>query len=183
MRLAEEVKLFAILITIIFCFSCTANNSTGHVTKNKMASLVSAAKSNDASYAAVEKEVKEVTCFIKKMSEEKGQVFIYADYIQRLDGEKAIEEAKRRGDADTAMIDGKMVIGVVNDYYIINDNPTIRKLPLDLAAKFEFVENPDRYGGKVQNTLQGLRLIYEDTPFVLTIKNGRVVKVFEIFVP
>jgi hypothetical protein len=28
-----------------------------------------------------------------------------------------------------------------------------------------------------------LKLIYEDTPFVLTIKNGRVVKVFEIFVP
>jgi hypothetical protein len=177
------MKFFAILVTIVFCISCAADNSTGQAANKQMELLTSTRNGNNVSSASVEKGAKEETCFIKKIVEEKGQVFIYADYIQRLDGDKAIEEAKKRGDADTAIIDGKMVIGVVNDYYIINDNPTVRKLLLDSVAKFELVVNPDRYDGKVKNTLQGLKLVYEDTPFVLTIKNGRVIKVFEIFVP
>jgi hypothetical protein len=176
------MKFFAILITIVFCFSC-ADNSTGQAAHKQMEPFASTSKRNNASSASVEKGAKEETCFIKKIAEENGQVFVYADYIQRLDGEKAIEEAKKRGDADTAIVDGKMVFDVVNDYYIINDNPTLRKLPLDPVAKFELVVNPDRFDGKVKNTLQGLKLIYEDTPFILTIKNGRVIKVFEIFVP
>jgi hypothetical protein len=170
-------------LTIFFCFSCAANNSKGEASKSEKVSSASTEKNNIDTITKIGNEVKEETCLIRKISEENGQVFIYTDYIQRLEGEKAVEEAKKRGDADTAIIDGKMVIGVVNDYYIINDNPKIRKLPLDSAAKFEFVENPDRYDGKVTNTLQGLKLIYEDIPFILTLKNGRVIKVFEIFVP
>jgi hypothetical protein len=175
---------FTILILTVFvCFSCASNDLNSQTSENKNLSSASPTKDREETIAPLEKEAREETCFITKITIENGQVFIHADYIQRLGGERAVEEAKKRGDADTAMIDGKMIIGLVNDYYIINDNPTIRKLPLDPAAKFELFVNPDRHEGKVTNTLQGLKLIYEETPFVLTLKNGRVTKVFEIFVP
>jgi hypothetical protein len=178
------MQLFTIfIIAIFFCFSCTTNNSKGQSADNEMVPLASATKGSEKHIASVEKESGEVTCLIKKITEENGRVFIHADYIRRLDGERAIEEAKKRGDADTNMIDGKMVIGVVNDYYTINDNPKVRKLPLDAAAKFELVVNPDRYEGKVTNSLQGLKLIYEDTPFIVTLKNESVIRIVEIFVP
>lgn len=171
------------LIILVLCFTSCGSNGEGKTSAFKAASVDLSVMDPIDSTALTRGKQSKQTCFITNITEQEGQVFIHADYIQRIDGQRAVEEAKKRGDADTFFLDGKMQIGVPNDYYVINDNPKIRKLLLDPTVKFEFVENPDRLEGKVENNLDGLKLIYKDAQFELTIKDGIVVKVFEIFVP
>jgi hypothetical protein len=176
-----SMKFFIlILIPFIICISCSNQDSVKAVTPGVDSVTEIPNNITDPDFAN-KGEVKEETCFIKNIAQENGQVFIYADYIQRFSGERAIEEAKKRGDADTFYVDGKREIAVVNDYYIVNASQKIRKLALDSTAVFELQYNPD--AGRIDNNLSGLKKIYKESVFILTVKNESVIKIFEIFIP
>jgi hypothetical protein len=177
------LQLLLFVAALLFFFSCSSKTDSkqNEVLKDSFFNQVPEPAID--SVVAGEANLSKQSCFITAITEKGGEIFLHADYIQRLDGERAIEEAKKRGDADTSKIDGKVDIGVVNDYYIINDNPKIRRLPLDPSVRFEFQENPDGLGGKIESNLKGLKLLYKDAIFELTLRDGKVVKVYEIFVP
>lgn len=122
--------------------------------------------------------------FIKNITGNNGNVIIHADYIQFLTNEEATEAAKRMHQADTVMIDGKMSISVPNDYFIINEDSTTQLLQLDPGASFELLVEMRRASPeKVTNSLEGLQLIYSGSPFILTVQNGKIIKVEEVFIP
>lgn len=97
---------------------------------------------------------------------ENNKHFIDADYIQYFTGKKAIEEAKKRNEADKFIINGQTVYSVPNDFYIVNENDKIRKLEVSNDVKLDY-----------------LKKNYKDQLFLLTIQNGKVIEIKEIFTP
>src|SRR5688572_28709064 len=122
--------------------------------------------------------------FIKGITPKSEPAFLKVDYIQYLTGENAIEAAKKAGQADTSKSeDGLIQIGVLNDYFIVNDSFKIRRLPVSKDCKFELLTWLDRVNYSTNNSLEGLRKIYEDSPFLVTISNDSIVEIKEVFTP
>ena len=71
---------------------------------------------------------------------ENNKHFIDADYIQYFTGKKAIEEAKKRNEADKFIINGQTVYSVPNDFYIVNENDKIRKLEVSNDVKLDYLK-------------------------------------------
>lgn len=69
-------------------------------------------------------------CYIKKFYQEGNTWFIDADYIQFLFGDKAVAAARRYNDAEMEIKNGDTSYSVLNDYYVLNENPKIRKLAI-----------------------------------------------------
>ncbi len=123
--------------------------------------------------------------FIADIQQKGDSTFILADYIQYLTGDSAIAAAIREGAADTAQMDGKTIVGVPNDYYIVNSNPKLRNLRIDNLCEFDLLLWLDRvHTEKVDNSLASLKKIYQDAPFILTLDNEEtVVRIEEVFIP
>lgn len=111
--------------------------------------------------------------------------FIDADYIQYLTGQAAIDAAIKHHEADTfKTVDGKIHVDVPNDYFIVNDNKKIRRLPIDKNCVIDLAINPDGNPIIADNSLESLKKIDNVSPFKLTInKQGIVIKIREIFAP
>lgn len=111
--------------------------------------------------------------------------FIDADYIQYLTGQSAIDAAVKKHEADTFQTeDGKIHVDVPDDYFIVNDNKKIRRLFLDKNCSIELVINPDGIPPIINNSLQSLKKVGHESPFLLTLNDkGFVIKIKEIFVP
>jgi hypothetical protein len=83
--------------------------------------------------------------------------------------------------------------GPDNDYFIVNDNPRLRTLPVAATASVNVLKNgggsPESYAVSLANLPGYLaqakpddrRLSYN--PFWLTIRNGQIVRIDEQFVP
>jgi hypothetical protein len=83
-------------------------------------------------------------CLIKKLYQENEVWYIDADYVQFLTGDKAVTAAVKKGEADTMTgDDGKISVTVPNDYFIVNDNPAIRKLALAKDVVLQLVVYKD----------------------------------------
>jgi hypothetical protein len=70
-------------------------------------------------------------CFVYKTYDKDGATYIDADYVQFLMGDAAIAAAKKKGEAEIVM----------DNYYIVNDNPQVRSLKLSSDFEFIVVEN------------------------------------------
>ncbi|HEY6503589.1 MAG TPA: hypothetical protein VIZ28_06390 [Chitinophagaceae bacterium] len=123
--------------------------------------------------------------FITDILQNGDSVYLNADYVQYLTGDSAIAAAISEGQADTVQIDGKMHVDVPNDYYILNNNPKLRKLRIDKKCEFDFLLALDRVDIKnVDNSLSSLKKIYKDAPFILTLnKDETIVRIEEVFIP
>ena len=97
---------------------------------------------------------------------ENNKDYIDADFIQYFTGKKAIEESKKRGEADRRIVNGQTVYSVPNDFYIVNENNKIRKLEVSNDVKLDYLKKD-----------------YKDKLFLLTIQNGKVIEIKEIFTP
>jgi len=162
-----KFQLLSAFLTIIILGSCDLNStssSTSDITKN----------SNDTEYA-----------FITEIQQDGDSTYLIADYVQYLTGDSAIAAAIQEGNADTTEIEGKITVGVSNDYYILNSNQKLRKLPVVKNCEFDFLLWLDRVDvKKVDNSLSSLKKIYKDAPFILTLdKNETVVRVKEVYLP
>ncbi|HAH54380.1 MAG TPA: hypothetical protein DCM02_03610 [Flavobacterium sp.] len=117
---------------------------------------------------------------ILKVYTENGKNYLDADYVQYLIGDKAIEEAKKNGDADAFIVDGKKIYAVPNDYYIVNKNKTIRKIELSYNPKFNLLIGENLKGS---NTFENFKKNYHDTLYILRLKNNKIIEVKEVFIP
>lgn len=161
---AQLIQSFLIILLLGSC----------GVSDRKTQTTDSVDNSNEVKYA-----------FITEIFQYGDSVFLNADYIQFLTGHSAIKAAIREGRADTSYIDGKMHVGVPNDYYILNNNPKLRKLRIDEDCEFEFLSWLDRVDIKsVENPLSTLKNIYKDAPFILTLnKEETIIRIEEVFLP
>lgn len=117
---------------------------------------------------------------ILKVYTENGKNYVDADYVQYLIGDKAIEEAKKNGDADAFIVDGKKIYAVPNDYYIVNKNKTIRKIELSDNPTFNLLISENL---KDSNTLENFKKNYHDSLYILRLKNNKIIEVKEVFIP
>ncbi|MBS1564175.1 MAG: hypothetical protein JST39_07285 [Bacteroidetes bacterium] len=110
-------------------------------------------------------------CYVKAVSyKEDGIPYIDADYIQFLMGDAAIEAAKKKKEE------------VMDDYYIVNDNPQLRSLPLAGNFTFIAVENSAVKDRSAMDYLQ--TAIQNKWVLILTLNaKGEVVKIKEQFLP
>jgi hypothetical protein len=134
---------------------------------------------------AISKSEKDKYSFIVGFSEKSDTTFIDADYIQYFTGQAAIDAAIKAHQADTfKTADCKTHVDVPNDYFILNESKKIRRLALDKNCSFDLVINPDSKPPITDNSLESLKKIEKDAPFILTLNNdGAVVKIKEIFIP
>jgi hypothetical protein len=121
--------------------------------------------------------------YITNITTAKGSTIIHANYISFLTGAEAIAEARKRGDAAVDIDStGKKRYFVYNDYYIVDDSKSIRKLPLARNVKYDLSASKTM-GMEASNNLSSLRKIYKDQIFLLTLKNKEVSHIKQIFVP
>ncbi len=157
-----------LIILILFVFGSCGHDDTSSQTTEKID------KSNETKYA-----------FITEILQNGDSVFLKVDYVQYLTGDSAIAAAISEDGADTIQLDGKISVGVPNDYYILNNNPELRKLRIDKKCEFDFLLYLDRVDVKgIDNSLSSLKKIYKDALFHLTLnKEETIVRIEEVFIP
>lgn len=120
---------------------------------------------------------------ILKVYEENKKSYIDADYIQYFKGDRAIEEAKIRGDADVVIINGQKKYSIPNDFYIVNDNKKIRKLELSENVKINLVNTVGLKNSDTKSILDYLKNNYDDKIFLLVLSDEKITEIKEIFTP
>ena len=118
--------------------------------------------------------------FVSRAYTENNKNYIDVDYVQYFIGDKAIEEAKKNGEADSRIVNGEKVYSIPGDFYIINKNNKIRKLEVFDNIKLDIVNSKNE---NVLNTFDDFKNDYKDKLFLLTIENGKVIEIREIFTP
>jgi hypothetical protein len=118
--------------------------------------------------------------FIMKIYKENNKNYIDADYVQYFIGDKAIDMAKKNGDADSHIVNGIKVYSIPGDFYIVNQNNKIRKLEVSDNVKIDLTSSDD---SKSENDLNNLKNNFKDKLFVLSINNDKVIEIQEIFTP
>ena len=152
--------------------------------------LASATVETSASAPAAPKPssaaVKQFT-FIKNITNTSGKTSISADYAQMLTGDAAAKAAKAAGDESPPP----------NDYYIVNANKKVRVLPVKagiqvtLTSKDDGTVDTNGYKvslGQYQDWMSGMggsdfENILKAVPYNITIKNGVVIAIEEVFLP
>ena len=124
--------------------------------------------------------------YIKNLQQKNGKWICTADYIEFYMGDKAVQVAKKRGDAtaDTGA-NGKITYFVYNDYYIVNDSKQLQSLAVSPAVVIKLV---DFSGGqlKMRNSSfdELLNLKHRDSyPFILGISAGVIKSIIQQYVP
>lgn len=130
--------------------------------------------------------VKQFT-YIKDITNTSGKTSITADYAQMLTGDAAAKAAAANGDESPPP----------NDYYIVNANKKTRVLPVKAGIQVTLVSKDDgtidTNGYKVslgqyQDWMSGMAgTEFENTlkaaPYYITIKNGVVIAIEQVFLP
>jgi hypothetical protein len=122
--------------------------------------------------------------FVKKLTVTGGSYSMVADYAEFLTGKAAASAAKARGDESPPP----------NDYYIVNDNPKLRTLPVRPGAKITLFEKPEGShvaGGYTVSLATWKADLSPSAPNVsirtngywLTIVDGTVTAAEEVWVP
>jgi len=122
-------------------------------------------------------------CLITNIYDENDKHYIEADYIQYLTGDKAIEQAKKNGDADIKFVNGQKKYSIPNDFYIVNDNSKLRKLELSENVKIDLVNNNNFKSDDIKSILEYFKNNYDDKIFLLILNEGKVIEIKEIFTP
>lgn len=125
--------------------------------------------------------------YIKNVQQQQnGQWMCTVDYIAFYLGYKALQVAKKRGDAavDTGA-NGKLTYFVYNDYYIVNDNKKLRKLPVSSAVVIKLVDfksNPIKMRNGSLNELTSMKG-RDAYPFILSVSKGIITSITQQYVP
>jgi hypothetical protein len=125
--------------------------------------------------------------YIKNVQQQQnGQWVCTADYIEFYMGDKAVQVAKKRGDAavDTGA-NGKLTYFVYNDYYIVNDNKKLHKLPVSSAVVIKLVNFNSNPIGMRNGSLNELMSMKgrDAYPFILSISKGLITSITQQYVP
>ncbi|OYU56805.1 MAG: hypothetical protein CFE25_06160 [Chitinophagaceae bacterium BSSC1] len=171
-----------VIWTIVGCNSTATNEGSANLQMKNSASDTIYDALSDTS----KKLEKEKYTFIISVLEKGEAIYIEADYIQFLTGQTAIDAAIKAHQADTVKtVDGKVTVGIPNDFFIINQSKDTKFLRLDRKCILDLVINPNSDVPTTNaNLLESLKKVSKDSPFLLTLNNeGQVIKIKEIFVP
>lgn len=105
--------------------------------------------------------------------------YVDVDYVQYYAGDKAIKEARKRGQADSHIVNGETVYSVPDDIYIVNENIKIRRLEVSKKVKIELGFTNDSNARKKLVPIDD----FKDKLFLLTIENEKIIRIKEIFTP
>ena len=164
-------KMFKLLFLLQFLFACFLGYTQSHETLNP--SCIDSSSIKDTS----------VYAYITSIKNEANGILLFVDFIQFYSNEDAIAKAKERGDADTLYKNGKMIISVPGDYYIVNESKKVRKFYLSQDTKFNLQLNHDRQHPISENSLNSLLKIYKDSPFILHIFDNKITSINEVLLP
>ncbi|MFM2229507.1 MAG: hypothetical protein RL607_765 [Bacteroidota bacterium] len=114
---------------------------------------------------------------------EKGRHYVDADYVQYYVGDDAVREAKKRGEADSHVVNGETIYSVPDDIYIVNENNKIRKMEVSNKVKIELVGINESKNEKQSITFDDLKNDFKEKLFLLTIENEKIIEIKEIFTP
>jgi len=172
----------SLLIAFFACilFSCNSSNSGE---KNKTDSL-STVKS-DTSKNVNADTASAIYCYITGIEKMHDSVWLKVDYVDYYHGPNVLEDAKRLGHADTAFDNNKKVkdIFVVNDYFIVNDDQSLRTLYLPANAPITMDTEIAQTQSKEINSYAYFSKHYENSLFLLKLKKNIVESISEVFLP
>lgn len=123
---------------------------------------------------------------LTNLKEENGKIVgVEVDNVQFWKGDRAIEEARKRGDAEEELDDyGKKHYFVPNNFYMINANKQIRGYDLASNAQIWVV---DYKGNKMFHRIGTIAEVREkvdnQVPFLVKVQNGKVISIREEYIP
>lgn len=159
----KKLSILALFAVLLACQSKTEKNTDSTNT-----------------VAAPESTITKSYCNIKQINADST---IEVDMIDFLQGDAAIEAARKNGEAiPDVSAKGDTTYSVANDYYIVNDSKEITKLSLDKNLVLD-VYNEDMDGKKADATLEFVKKHLKFGVFILHLKDGKVVKIEEQFIP
>lgn len=123
-------------------------------------------------------------CYVREVVNETGTTMITVDYAQFLTGADAAAAATARGDESPPP----------NDYYIVNENPLLRTFPVRAGITVTLHHgnpsgNMEPYTvvlGQWQDFFVGMSPgmeVVRDIPYWITLKNGEVTAIEELYLP
>ncbi len=124
-----------------------------------------------------------VYAYVVSIKKDAKGVLVLADFIQYYTNEEAVIKAKERGDADTLYKNGKIMISIPGNYYIVNTRKKIRPLYLSKMATYHLRLSRDRQHPISENTFNSFFKIYMDSPFILHLSGNEIVRVEELLLP
>lgn len=142
--------------------------------------------------ASIDREQGNHTAYIAKLTEQGGRTLLTADYIQWYEGAKADQVFKER-EKDAEDMDGPP-----DGYYIVNDSPKLRTLEVadDAVVLMQYYLHAGQtdQGDIVWNeriSLEKFKELLADRsqldltgfPYHLTVKDGKVVKIVQQYLP
>ena len=113
-------------------------------------------------------------CYIKKVYNKDGVTYIDADFIQFLMGDDASKAARKRGDAVPEVQNGDTTWHFESAYYVVNENPKIRALPLAANFEYDALVGVNAAPGK-SSPADYLASRIKDNIFILTINKEGIV--------
>ena len=120
--------------------------------------------------------------FITAINTKGNDIVIEADFVQMLTGKAAVTAAKKKGEAEYDINKKKDTVWYVpNDYFILNENNKLRKLPVTNSVEIYFVNEGTSAVSK--SNIAKLKKTYTAKLFKLTIFKGSVIKIAEIYTP
>ncbi|WNQ11159.1 hypothetical protein MJA45_26760 [Paenibacillus aurantius] len=146
------------------------------------------AGAEEGGYTPVPKSPDTHPSYIRQLFTKQGHTYITADYIQWFEGEEA-DQAFRVDEPDAGLDYAP------SGYYIRNVNPKLRTL--EVAANVQvWMQTYDRSGKwtddlhwntrqplSVFRTLLGEDPLAKEYPYHLTVKNGKVVRIVQQYIP
>ena len=172
-----------ILIVIIFAISLlSCNNSNDKAAKTDSTT----SKINVDTLQNVSADtVLNIYCYITGIDKMHDSVLLRADYVDFFNGPNVLEEAKKRHLADTVFDkNGKVQdIFVPDDYFIVNDDKSIRPLYLPSTAP---IMMDSEIAGKKSNSINTFTYFskhFDNSLFLLKVKKNVVESVKEVFLP
>lgn len=123
--------------------------------------------------------------YVTNIMTRNDSVFLDVDYINFYFGEEAAKWARKTGKLDTTYDDkGKMYVAYNEEYIIINQNPAIRHFYLPQNAPIRMLHWYNTKAAEIRdNSFEEFQKRFEKTPFLLTIRDGKVVKIMETYTP
>jgi hypothetical protein len=171
------------LLTIFAIALLSCNNSNDKLSaKDSVASKINVIDTlqNNAADTGVN-----VYCYITGIEKLHDSIMLKADYVDFFQGPNVVDEAKKRHRADTAYDkNGKIQdIFVPDDYFIVNDDKT--PLTLYLPANTPIMMDTEIAGTRTGeiNTYAYFSKHYENSLFLLRVKQKTVTLVKEVFLP
>ncbi len=174
------MKLLMIALFVVALCSCNNSNdkqvATDSTSKTNAADTLKKISADTAS---------NVYCYITGVEKMHDSIVLKADYVDYFTGPNVLEEAKKRHLADTSFDKrGKIQdIFVPDDYFIVNDDKTLRTLYLPAGSPITMDSELAGHPNHPINTYDYFSKHYQNSLFLLKVRKNNVESIKEIFLP